>query len=71
MKRFSDTSTGTGGKIRRQPPQATRRIAASPRELRFFGGFSEQEATSILDISVATLKRDWEFARDWLLARLQ
>jgi RNA polymerase sigma factor (TIGR02999 family) len=44
--------------------------AASAVELRFFGGFSETEAASILDISVATLKRDWEFARAWLLARL-
>jgi RNA polymerase sigma factor (TIGR02999 family) len=45
--------------------------AAAAVELRFFGGFSEREAASILDISVATLKRDWEFARAWLLARLR
>jgi RNA polymerase sigma factor (TIGR02999 family) len=44
--------------------------AASAVELRYFGGFSEHEAASILDISVATLKRDWEFARAWLLRRL-
>jgi RNA polymerase sigma-70 factor, ECF subfamily len=44
--------------------------AAAGVELRFFGGFSEQETASILEISVATMKRDWEFARAWLLARL-
>jgi RNA polymerase sigma factor (TIGR02999 family) len=44
--------------------------AASIIELRYFGGFSESEAAEVLDISVATLKRDWEFARSWLLTRL-
>jgi len=44
------------------------RRAASVVELRYFGGFSE--AAAILDISPATLKRDWEFARAWLLKRL-
>jgi RNA polymerase sigma factor (TIGR02999 family) len=44
--------------------------AASVVELRYFGGFSEAEAASILGISPATLKRDWEFARAWLLKRL-
>lgn len=44
--------------------------AASVVELRYFGGFSEAEAAAILGISPATLKRDWEFARAWLLKRL-
>ena len=44
--------------------------AASVVELRYFCGFSESEAADILGISVATLKRDWEFARAWLLRRL-
>jgi len=44
--------------------------AASIVELRYVGGFSESEAADVLDISVATLKRDWEFARSWLLTRL-
>jgi len=44
--------------------------AASIVELRYFGGFSGSEAADLLDISVATLKRDWEFARSWLLTRL-
>jgi RNA polymerase sigma factor (TIGR02999 family) len=44
--------------------------AASVVELRYFGGFKEAEAASTLEISVATLKRDWEFARAWLLKKL-
>src|SRR5262249_27706182 len=39
-------------------------------ELRFFGGLTETEAAEALHISVATLKRDWEFARSWLKSRL-
>ncbi len=34
--------------------------------LRFFGGFSEDEAAEILDVSRATASRDWRFARTWL-----
>jgi RNA polymerase sigma-70 factor, ECF subfamily len=39
-------------------------------ELRFFGGLTEQEAAEVIGISVATLKRDWDFARAWLLSQL-
>jgi RNA polymerase sigma factor (TIGR02999 family) len=39
-------------------------------ELRFFGGLREDEIAEVLGISVATVKRDWEFARAWLLSRL-
>jgi RNA polymerase sigma factor (TIGR02999 family) len=39
-------------------------------EMRYFGGLTEQEIADILAISVATVKRDWEFARSWLLAQL-
>ena len=46
------------------------RRAASVVELRFFGGLSETEAAEALEISVATLKRDWDFARSWLAAQL-
>jgi DNA-directed RNA polymerase specialized sigma24 family protein len=38
-------------------------------ELRFFVGLTEREAAEVLDISVATLKRDWDFARAWLIAQ--
>jgi RNA polymerase sigma-70 factor (ECF subfamily) len=39
-------------------------------ELRYFGGLTEKEAATVLGISVATLKRDWEAGRAWLVARL-
>jgi len=38
--------------------------------LRFFGGLTETEAAEALDISLATLKRDWDFARSWLATQL-
>lgn len=44
--------------------------AAKVVELRFFGGFEETEAAAAIGISVATLKRDWVFARAWLYDRL-
>jgi DNA-directed RNA polymerase specialized sigma24 family protein len=42
--------------------------AAKVIELRFFGGLTE--AAETLDISLATLKRDWDFARNWLATQL-
>jgi len=44
--------------------------AARVVELRFFAGLQEGEAAAALGISVATLKRDWVFARAWLFDRL-
>ena len=44
--------------------------AAKVVELRFFGGLTETDAAEVLDISVATLKRDWDFAKTWLAAQL-
>ena len=35
-------------------------------ELRFFGGLSNEEISELLDVSVRTVIRDWEFARAWL-----
>jgi RNA polymerase sigma factor (TIGR02999 family) len=51
--------------------EALDRRAAHVVELRFFGGLREKEAAEVLGISVATLKRDWEFARVWLMTQLQ
>lgn len=39
-------------------------------ELRFFGGFNEEETAQYLEISLASVKRDWSFARAWLLTQL-
>ena len=39
-------------------------------ELKFYGGLTNEEAAEALDISVETVKRDWRFARAWLLREL-
>jgi RNA polymerase sigma factor (TIGR02999 family) len=39
-------------------------------EVRFFGGLSVEEAAAVLECSPRTVKRDWAFARAWLLAEL-
>jgi RNA polymerase sigma-70 factor (ECF subfamily) len=46
-------------------PRASRVV-----ELRYFTGLSERETAETLGISIATLKRDWAFARAWLLDQL-
>ena len=35
-------------------------------ELRVFGGFEVQEVGALLEISPATVKRDWTIAKAWL-----
>jgi len=39
-------------------------------ELKFFGGMTEQEIADLLRVSVPTVKREWNFARSWLLAQI-
>jgi RNA polymerase sigma factor (TIGR02999 family) len=39
-------------------------------EVRFFGGLTVDEAAAVLDCSPRTVKRDWAFARAWLLREL-
>jgi len=39
-------------------------------ELKFFGGMRIDEIASVLRISTITVKRDWKFARSWLLNEL-
>ena len=46
-------------------PRASRVV-----ELRYFIGLSEREAAEALGVSISTLKRDWNFARAWLLDQL-
>lgn len=40
-------------------------------ELRFFGGLTTEEAARVLRVSPASVKRDWRFAKAWLLRRLE
>jgi RNA polymerase sigma factor (TIGR02999 family) len=39
-------------------------------ELRFYGGLSVEETGEVLEISTATVKREWAMARAWLLREL-
>jgi len=56
--------------------EALARLAAvDPRkarvvELRFFGGLSAAESAEALNVSEVTVKRDWQFAKTWLLREL-
>lgn len=45
--------------------------AARVVELRFFGGYTEDEVAQILEVNIAKVRRDWEFARAWLLHFLE
>ncbi len=35
-------------------------------EMRFFAGMTETETAEVLNVSVRTVKRDWQFAKNWL-----
>ncbi len=39
-------------------------------EMKFFGGLTMEEIGEVLKISPETVKRDWRFARTWLLREL-
>jgi RNA polymerase sigma factor (sigma-70 family) len=39
-------------------------------EMRFFGGLSLEETAAVLDISLATVKREWASARAWMRREL-
>jgi RNA polymerase sigma factor (TIGR02999 family) len=57
--------------------EALERLAAiDPRkakvvEMRYFGGLSVQESAEVLKISEVTVRRDWQFAKTWLLRELR
>ena len=40
-------------------------------ELRFFGGLTIEETASLLEISPATVKREWRMAKAWLQVQMQ
>jgi RNA polymerase sigma factor (TIGR02999 family) len=40
-------------------------------EMRFFGGLSVEESAHVLEVSVATVMRDWKLAKAWLLRELR
>jgi RNA polymerase sigma factor (TIGR02999 family) len=40
-------------------------------ELRYFGGYTDKEVVEALGVPLATVRRDWEFARTWLFDRMR
>jgi RNA polymerase sigma factor (TIGR02999 family) len=44
--------------------------AAQAVELRFFGGLTLKQIAKVQRIDVATVKRDWAFARSWLYSQM-
>ena len=56
--------------------EALERLAAiDPRkarvvEMRFFGGLSVEESAEGLEVSEVTVRRDWQFAKTWLLREI-
>lgn len=45
--------------------------AAHVVELRYFGGLTDGEVAQTLGVSIATVKRDWDFARTWILSQME
>ena len=39
-------------------------------EMRFFGGLSVEETAEVLNVSPATVRRDWSIAKLWLYREL-
>jgi RNA polymerase sigma factor (sigma-70 family) len=50
--------------------QADSRLAQVA-QMRYFGGYSEQEIAETLEVTERTVRRDWEKARIMLMAALQ
>jgi RNA polymerase sigma factor (TIGR02999 family) len=53
------------GRLEQLDPRQVRVV-----ELRYFGGLSAEEAAEALDVSLATVNRDWAMARAWLFREL-
>jgi len=47
-------------------PRAARMV-----ELRYFGGYDENEIAGLLEVSVRTVRRDWRRTRAWLKTELE
>lgn len=45
--------------------------AAKVVELRYFGGYTDKEVVEALGVSLATVRRDWDFACAWLFDKME
>ncbi|MBI4910210.1 MAG: sigma-70 family RNA polymerase sigma factor [Acidobacteria bacterium] len=84
MKRAARRSPAQGGQALEVQPhantieldQALERLfqiderQAKVVEMRFFGGFTEEEIADVLGVASRTVKRDWTMARAWLFSEL-
>jgi RNA polymerase sigma factor (TIGR02999 family) len=75
LERLEIAGTGTPDELYDLCEVLKRLEALEPRQARvveckFFGGMSLDEIAVALDISPATVSRDWTFARAWLHAQL-
>lgn len=52
--------------LQRFDPRAARMV-----ELRYFGGYDENEIAGLLEVSVRTVRRDWRRTRAWLKTELE
>jgi RNA polymerase sigma factor (TIGR02999 family) len=52
-------------RLEQMDPDAARIV-----EMRFFGGLTIEETAAALNISIATVKRDWAIAKGWLYREL-
>ena len=57
---------GALSRLAERDPQQSRIV-----ELRFFAGLTVEETAAVLDISPATVKRDWSMARAWLARQIR
>ncbi len=71
LEEAAPVSAERGGEIVALDDALTALAALDPRksrlvELRFFGGLTEEETAEVLQVSVATVRRDWRAAKLWL-----
>ncbi|HEV3197610.1 MAG TPA: ECF-type sigma factor [Bryobacteraceae bacterium] len=52
-------------KLEKSDPRAAQVV-----EMKFFGGLTDKEVASVQGVSLASVRRDWDFARAWLFTNL-
>jgi RNA polymerase sigma factor (TIGR02999 family) len=75
IEETADLSTGTDRSILAVDEALTAFSQLAPRqakvvELRYFGGLTEEEIVTVMQISPRTVRRDWDFAKAWLSKEL-
>jgi RNA polymerase sigma factor (TIGR02999 family) len=75
LESAQDLPLGEADRILALDAALTKLATANPRqacivECRFFGGMSIEETAEVLEISPATVKRDWTLMRAWLRREL-